>query len=123
MNVFRLIKAMFTPIPRLRPAVCADRVRAGSALLVDVREPSEWEDGYAKGAALLPLSDLNGPRTQWTPFLAGAANRELILYCGVGGRAAIAAKLLATEGYRTANGGGFSEWCNAGWPTQKPAGR
>jgi rhodanese-related sulfurtransferase len=123
MKLFKLIKAMFTPVPRLRPADCADRIRAGAALLVDVREPSEWEDGFAKDAALLPLSDLNGPRTQWTPFLARAANRELVLYCGVGGRAAIAAKLLATEGFRTANGGGFSEWADAGWPTEKPSPR
>ncbi len=123
MNPFKLIKAMFTSIPRLHPADCADRIRAGSALLVDVREPSEWEDGVAQHAALLPLSDLNGPRTHWTPFLAQAANRELVLYCGVGGRAAIAAKLLAVEGFRTANGGGFSEWSKAGWPTEKPTAR
>jgi rhodanese-related sulfurtransferase len=112
---------MLTSVPRLTPAECAARVRAGEALLIDVREAREWTDGVAQHAALLPLSDLNGARTQWAPFLAQVGQRELFLYCAVGGRAGIAAKLLAAEGWKVANTGGFTDWLDADWPIVKPA--
>eukprot|EP01031_Cornospumella_fuschlensis_P050681 gene50681-biopygen40692 len=111
---------MFTSIPRYTPADCSDRVRSGVALLIDVREPKEWADGVAQHAALLPLSDLHGARTQWAPFLAQAGQRELLIYCAVGGRAGIAAKLLASEGCKVANTGGLTDWLDADWPIVKP---
>jgi rhodanese-related sulfurtransferase len=120
MNLLHLFKVMFISIPRLQPADCADRIRSGSAILIDVREPDEWTEGVADRAALLPLSDLNGPRALWTPFLEKAASREIVLYCRAGGRSMIAAKVLAAEGFRTANGGAFSECAAAGWPTVTP---
>jgi len=120
MNLLQVFKVMFTSIPRLHPADCADRIRSGSAILIDVREPDEWTKGVAAQATLLPLSDLNGPRKLWQPFLESAASREMVLYCRAGGRSMIAAKVLAAEGFRTANGGAFSEWADAGWPTVTP---
>ncbi|MBI4622356.1 MAG: rhodanese-like domain-containing protein [Verrucomicrobia bacterium] len=111
---------MFTAAPRLTPAECAARVRGGEALLVDVREPGEWAGGVADSAQLLPLSDLTGARAQWKPFLAGTAGREILLYCGVGGRSGLAARILIAEGVRAANTGGLSAWRDAGWPVAKP---
>ena len=55
MNVFKLIKAMFTSAPRAEPQACADRIRSGAAVLIDVRESSEWAEGVAQNAVLLPL--------------------------------------------------------------------
>jgi rhodanese-related sulfurtransferase len=121
MNLLKLFKAMFTSVPRYTPSECSDRVRSGAALLIDVREPKEWADGVAQHAALLSLSDLNGPRTHWKPFLAKASDRELLLYCAAGGRSAIAAKILAAEGFNTANAGGFPAWSAAGWPVVPPS--
>jgi prevent-host-death family protein len=82
--------------------------------------PREWTDGVAHHAALLPLSDLQSARTQWQPFLARAGQRELFIYCAVGGRAGIAAKLLAAEGFKVANTGGLTDWLDADWPIVKP---
>lgn len=123
MKLRQLFKAMFTSVPTLKPADGGERVRSGAALLIDVREPHEWADGVAAQAVLLPLSDLNGSRQQWRPLLEQVGNRDLILYCKVGGRATLAAKVLAAEGFRAANGGGFSDWTAAGWPTVKPGAR
>jgi rhodanese-related sulfurtransferase len=120
MGFLRLFKAMLTPVPRLPPSECFDRVRSGEALLIDVREASEWSEGVAKGAHLLAMSDLNGSRTHWKPFLEKAAGKELMLYCAVGGRAGVAGKLLAAEGFKTVNAGGFGEWKAAGWPVVSP---
>ena len=123
MNPLKFFKAMLTPVPRLTPADCAARIHAGEALLIDVREAREWTDGVAHHAALLPLSDLNGARRQWQPFLARAGQRELFIYCAVGGRAGIAAKLLAAEGFKVANTGGLTDWLDADWPLVKPPAR
>ena len=120
MSLLTLFKAMFTSAPRATPADCAARVRSGEALLVDVREPGEWSGGVAHSAKLLPLSDLTGARTQWKPFLADAAGREILLYCAAGGRSGLAARLLTVEGFRAANTGGLSDWAAAGWPVAKP---
>ena len=107
---------MSTPVVRLSPSDCTARLSSGKAVLVDIREPSEWKDGVASQAVLLPMSDLNGSRAQWKPFLDAVGRKEILLYCAAGGRAGKVAQLLASEGFTTANAGGFSEWRDSGWP-------
>jgi rhodanese-related sulfurtransferase len=119
-NPFRLIRALFGPVPRHRAADCFERVRAGVAILIDVREPDEWAAGVAEHAVLLPLSDLSGRRERWRPFLAAHDGRELLCYCGHGVRSGMAARILAREGFRTANTGSLREWAGAGWPVVAP---
>ena len=114
-----MFKAMFTSAPRFTPVDCANRVRNGEALLVDVREPGEWADGVAQSATLLSFSDLTGARTQWKQFLADANGREILLYCASGSRSGMAARLLVAEGVRAANTGGLADWAAAGWQIQK----
>ena len=123
MNPFKLVKAMFASAPHFTATDCLERVRSGAALLIDVRESREWVGGVAERAVLLPLSDLTGGRAQWRSFLAANADRELLLYCGAGVRSAIAARVLASEGFRAANAGSFAEWSAAGWPVAPPATR
>ncbi len=98
----------------------ASRVAAGTAVLVDVREPGEWADGeVAEPANLLSLSDLRGDRTGWKSFLAENKDKELILYCRSGNRSGIAARILTKEGFTVANAGGFRDWVAAGLPTRQ----
>jgi rhodanese-related sulfurtransferase len=106
--------------PAVAPAEAAKRVADGKAVLIDVREPAEWaETGVAAPAALLPLSDLNGDRKQWKEFLEKNRDKELILYCRSGNRSGRAAVILAGEGFRTANAGGFGDWQSANLPVRK----
>jgi len=114
-----LFKAGGPTVRRVTPTEAAQRVADGQALLVDVREPDEWADGVAAPAELLALSDLTGPRQAWKSFLEKNRDKELILYCRSGGRSGRAAQLLASEGFRTANAGGFSDWARAGLPVRK----
>jgi rhodanese-related sulfurtransferase len=106
--------------PRIAPAEAAAKVQSGEAVLVDVREAGEWRDGVAQPAALLPLSDLRGPRKQWSGFLQKNRGRTLILYCASGLRSGSAAGLLKKEGFTVYNLGGFGRWTSAGLPTRKP---
>lgn len=120
MNLLQMLKSLFQSAPRYAPADCTERLRAGQALLVDVREPAEWAGGVAESAVLLPLSDLTGSRTQWTEFLATTNGREILLYCASGGRSGMAARILVAEGVPAANTGGLVDWLDAGWTVAQP---
>ena len=109
-------------VRRVEPLETARLVRQKKALLVDVREPAEWAGGVAQKAVLLPFSDLTGPRRWWQPFLEQVGDRELILYCHSGARCGTAARMLAAEGFKTANGGSLRAWDRAGLPVCAPRG-
>jgi rhodanese-related sulfurtransferase len=104
----------------ISPEEAARRVAAGTAILIDVREPGEWRDGVVTGALLLPLSDLRGERAKWKPVLAANRDKELILYCRSGNRSGQAVRILAGEKLKATNAGGFSAWKSAGQPVRTP---
>lgn len=110
-------------VRRVAPAEAAQLVAEKKAALIDVREADEWADGVAEPAELLALSDLHGARQKWKPFLEKNRDRELILYCLSGARSSSAARLLAKEGFRTANAGSIYDWSGAGLPVRQPKGR
>jgi len=113
-RMFRLLR------PGIAPAAAAAEVAAGTAVIIDVREPAEWAAGVAAPAVLLPLSDLRGARREWGPFLAAHRGRRLLLYCAAGGRSGLAAELLRREGWSTENLGSYARWGAAGLPVRRP---
>lgn len=115
------LAAFAADVPRIAPAEAARLVAAGQAVLVDVREASEWFDtGVAAPAVLLPKSDFETEQFEWKPFLAKTAkDKTLILYCRTGRRADLIGAALAKKGYRVVNAGGFKEWADAGLPTRQ----
>ena len=120
MSLMNKLKAVLAPSPKVDPLACFPRIREGRAVLVDVREPPEWAGGVARGALLLPLSDLMGGRSRWKAVLDKADGRELVLYCAVGGRAGMAARALDLEGFHAVNAGGLGDWAKAGWEVVRP---
>lgn len=77
-------------------------------LLVDVREPGEYEEEHIPGARLLPLSELEGRLGE----LPG--ERELVFYCHSGHRSNIGAALAGDSGLVSKSiynlVGGISAW-------------
>jgi len=112
---------LYTRRSRVPLAEAHAALKAGSAVLVDVREPGEWRGGMAAKAHGLPLSDLSGDRVAWKPFLQEHQQRRLFLYCHSGARSALAARRLQREGFDAVNVGSFSAWIRFGWATQKPS--
>jgi rhodanese-related sulfurtransferase len=106
--------------PKISPADAAKLVAEGKAVLVDVREPAEWQDGVAAPAVLLPKSDFDGDKKKWNAFLAANKGKQVITYCRSGGRANAVANALAEQGVKTANAGSLREWSAAGLPTRQP---
>lgn len=107
-----------------RPGLPLDEAKAalqaGTAVLVDIREPAEWTSGVARQSALLPFSDLRGDKVQWRPFLEKHKGKRLLLYCASGSRSGMAARQLRREGFNAVNVGSLRDWDKAGWPVCSP---
>lgn len=106
---------------RIPIAQAGAAVEAGHAVLIDVREPSEWTGGMVARAHGLPLSDLRATQGHWRPFLEAHGKQRLFLYCQSGARSGLAASRLRREGFDAVNVGSFRAWIRAGWATQKPS--
>ena len=105
------------PLPTIDVAEAERRLREDPArpLLVDVREPNEFRQVRAPGAALLPTSAFTA-RLGELP-----ADRPLFVICHVGGRsAAVTGYLLRTGRTDVVNvAGGMDAWERAGLPVRR----
>jgi sulfur-carrier protein adenylyltransferase/sulfurtransferase len=81
---------------------------ATGAVLIDVREPDEFEQGAIEGARPIPRGVLESTIRGQVPD----PGREIVLYCAVGARSALAAKALGEMGYTdvASMAGGFERW-------------
>jgi rhodanese-related sulfurtransferase len=84
------------------------------AVLVDVREDSEWGEGHAVNATHLGKGVLE--RDIGTKF--PDHNQEMIMYCGGGFRSAITCDVAQKMGYKHVYSliGGYKALIHAGWP-------
>ena len=82
------------------------------ARLVDVRETSEWEEGYVPGAVLIPKSYLE----QQIEAAVPDRNAQVVLYCAGGVRSLFAGQTLQEMGYTNVASmtGGFQQWKSEG---------
>ena len=77
-------------------------------VLVDVREPVEWEIVQIPGAVLIPKGEfLDGSALEKLP-----TDKQIVLHCKVGGRSAEALAVLKGAGFADAIhvGGGINAW-------------
>lgn len=92
--------------------------RSGEIVILDVREPGEWEAGRVEGSVHVPLGQLMSGRM---PELD--EERPIVAVCSVGGRSQVAALLLQARGYEAYNlEGGLERWVADGLPLTTPAG-
>lgn len=94
----------------------AERLAAdGAVLLLDVREPDEWEAGHAPGATHVPLGDLDPA--------ALPTDRPIVAVCRSGNRSGKAAETLSAAGLTVHNmAGGMNAWVAAGQPVVRDDG-
>ena len=94
-------------------------------LIVDIREPAEYQRGHIPGAALIPRGLLEFELHALVDRHVegkGIANADapIILYCGTGGRSALAAVAAQQLGYTNVRSmsGGIVAWAEAGLPLE-----
>jgi adenylyltransferase/sulfurtransferase len=85
-----------------------------NAVLVDVREQDEWDEGHLPGAVHIPRGYLESRIEAAVPD-HGA---RVIVYCAAGNRSAFGAKTLEELGYTdvASLAGGFTDWKRNGFP-------
>ncbi|MGD2076820.1 MAG: rhodanese-like domain-containing protein, partial [Chloroflexota bacterium] len=89
------------------PSRIAEQVRAGQALILDVRNRSEWDEGHIPGAQHLMLGYLaEGSENLSTN------GKQLVVQCQTGARSAIGASILQAHGITNVANmmGGFRDW-------------
>lgn len=94
--------------PAAAMALCASDP---SVLLIDCREPNEWNLGHASGAMFLARGMLES-----SIEAAVARDRKVVIYCASGNRSALAADTMRQMGYADVASmrGGFRGWAEAG---------
>jgi rhodanese-related sulfurtransferase len=116
--MIRRLLALFTRPRTVTAAQAHQAVTSGEAVLLDVREPSEWQAGHAPQARHLRLSQL-GKHLGELP-----ADRPIVTVCRSGRRSAMAANTLTRHGYQATNlAGGMSAWATAGLPVVADGGK
>lgn len=117
-----LVAAARARVHELSPAQA--QAALGQCVLIDVREPAEFDTGHIRGAANIPRGVLEF-QVEAHPAVANVVDPALsqkeqpvLVYCRTGGRAALAACALQELGFRNVSSieGGITAWIDAGLP-------
>lgn len=106
---------MKEPFERVDTARAKEIYDSGKATWIDVREPSEWNEGRIPGSTLVPLNTLLlSPRK----YLNGD---NVMFYCAQGIRSAVACEVAAAVGLTKIYNleGGIIDWAAKGHPVEK----
>ncbi len=97
-------------------AAQARSLAADGAVLLDVRNQDEWNEGHAKGAIFLPWREVDDQAAAKLPN----KDAPIVTYCAAGVRAAFAARSLRKLGYThvVAMTGGYDDLRKLGYPTE-----
>ena len=96
------------------PKAANDALQAGGAVLIDVRERSEYDQVHIPGSILIPLAEL--------PARMGEipADEDVYVHCRMGGRSARAVELMRAFGRPNSYNvsGGIEAWEDEGLPVE-----
>ena len=104
-------------VTEISPEEAAKKLQNKEAVIVDVREKDEWDEGHLPHAIHLSRGMLELDIEEKVPD----PNAVIICHCGGGGRSALAAESLRKMGYKNVQSmaGGLKAWKAAGLPTVK----
>ena len=92
-----LLAATKSQIREVDTATADDMRRRPGTVVLDVREPDEYEQGAIPGAVHIPRGTMEGSVENRLPDKAA----PVVIHCASGVRSAFAAKTLTDMGYRT----------------------
>jgi adenylyltransferase/sulfurtransferase len=105
-------------VPEQGPIEVRKRLESGEGVvLVDVRDPDEYRDGYIEPAANISRGFLEFR----IGTVAAEASTPIVLYCQTGLRSMLAARQLRDLGYENVVNlqGGYQRWVQSGFPIVK----
>lgn len=87
------------------PQEAHELITTGEGVLVDVREPWEWASGYASGARLISLANLQAHEADLPD------QQPLLFICASGNRSYLAAEYFRSRGFDARSvAGGTAMW-------------
>ena len=109
-----------TPIEEIEPFEAAEELEGGDVVLIDTREPHEYQEAHLEGGKLVPPGLLADEIASAAPDKSA----RTILYCRSGSRSAIAAAQMEALGYEdvASMAGGILAWQEQGLPVVAAAG-
>ena len=118
-SVAELVAEAKSQIESVSPQGASTETASGAAVLLDIREPVEWEHHIA-GAVQVPRGLLEFVADPASPRHNAELDpaRRVIVYCRSGHRAALAAVTLQNMGFENVANleGGITAWREAGLP-------
>jgi len=106
------------PFTRISVAEAKEKLDAGLAVMVDVREPDEYVEVHASGVRLVPVNTVINEVDQIRDL---AGDKEVLFICKSGHRSALAAEFAVAAGLSENElynvEGGTLAWVQAGYPT------
>ena len=115
------IELVKSRIDQVDPQSANVEIERGDAVLIDTREPHEWDVAHLQGAKLVSPAAV----AEIVPELVPERSKRLLLYCASGNRSARAADVLQNElGYENVASiaGGIEAWQQAGLPVVEAEG-
>ena len=114
-----LLSAAKSQIVEVSTDDAAARITSPRTVVLDVREPDEYEQGALVGVVHIPRGHLEA---QVEARISGH-DTPIVVYCAGGVRSAFAAKTLGELGYTNvvSMAGGFGRWKDEGKPWKTPA--
>lgn len=102
------------------PSDIEERMSVPETLMIDVREPDEYQRGHLPGAMNIPRGMLEFKLSN-DPALQDLA-RPIIVYCKTSGRAALASVAMQDMGFENvvSLAGGFDAWAADRRPVARP---
>lgn len=101
--------------------VILKRVKRKEAVIIDVREDYEWDEGHLKGAKFVPLSQIKADKLSKKTLKSLPKDKPIYCHCFSGGRVLLAGKLLKEKGYDMRPiKAGYPELLKAGFKEAKP---
>jgi sulfur-carrier protein adenylyltransferase/sulfurtransferase len=114
-----LLATAKTQITEIDTATAESKLGDPNTVVLDVREPDEYEQGALLNVVHIPRGHLEAQ----IEARVGDHDSQIIVYCAGGVRSAFAAKTLGELGYTNvlSVAGGFGKWKNEGRPWRVPA--
>jgi rhodanese-related sulfurtransferase len=103
------------PFTRITVEEAREMLARDDVVVIDVREPHEYQAGHVPGARLIPVNSVF-TRHQELP-----RDKDIIFVCAVGQRSALACEMAAAAGLTRLYNleGGTDAWIKAGLPVEK----
>ena len=113
------LRRQISGIKQVGPAEVTHLLNHQDAVLLDVRDKSEYQEGSLPGAVSLPYSQIVEDRTKLEKY----RQRPVVVFCKNGQQGARTCSILRKQGFENIYNldGGLLAWRTANMPVQKTA--